>query len=131
MAAFEKFRRSSAASSDRPSVTITRRGLIALNRAAFDALGAPDNVELLYDRTARRLGIRVTPDDDPDGFAVRASASRTGAPFMITAIAFTKHFGIDTSTAMRWTAALDGDTLCADLGRAGTPVTSNRLAASE
>lgn len=124
MANFERFRRDVPAFASDPYITIQKRGVISLNRAAFGALGAPQAVELLYDRTARVVGLRAADPRADDAYQVRATAP--GGPFVISAIAFTKHYGIDTSAAHRWLGFVDNGVLCVDLTTPGTPVTSNR-----
>jgi hypothetical protein len=48
--AFEVFDKRQAPLAKAPAVTIQRRGLMSLNRAAYNMINEPSTVELLYDR---------------------------------------------------------------------------------
>jgi len=48
--AFEVFDKRQAPLGKAPAVTIQRRGLMSLNRAAYNMINEPSTVELLYDR---------------------------------------------------------------------------------
>lgn len=109
-----------------PHVTIQKRGTLSLNRSAFDALGAPDAVELLYDRDARIVGLRAAPVTSDDASLVRATSKVGRGPWVVSAMAFTKFYEIDISTTLRHEAYLEDGVLCVDLRRSGVPVTSNR-----
>ena len=122
---FESFNRRMVPMQAAPHVTIQKRGTLSLNRSAFEALGAPDAVKLLYDRDARIVGLRAVPAADPDASLVRGS-SRGRGPWVVSAMAFTRFYAIDTSTTLRREAYLEDDVLCVDLRRAGVPVTSTR-----
>lgn len=115
MPQFERFTRSMVPSRSQPWVTIQKRGNLSLNRSAFVALGSPESVELLYDRDAQVIGMRKTFATDADGVHVRSTPRSTNGPWLVSALAFTKFYGIDTSETRRWPAHLDGDILCIDL----------------
>ena len=51
MVNFEVFERTNARASSDPTLTITVRGTLNLNQAAFEKLGKPEAVALLYDRS--------------------------------------------------------------------------------
>lgn len=109
-----------------PHVTIQKRGTISMNRSAFLAAGSPDAVELLYDRDARIIGLRAIEVNAHNAYHVRHPSRSANGPWIISAMAFTKFYDIDTSTTLRWDAYLDGGALCVDLNQSATPVTSNR-----
>jgi hypothetical protein len=123
---FETFSRRMVPLKTDPHVTIQKRGTISLNKSAYLAIGSPDSVELLYDRDARIIGLRKVSGDAENAYHVRASSQSPSGPWVISAMAFTKFYDIDTTTSQRWDAYLDDDVLCVDLRREGTPVTSNR-----
>ena len=123
---FESFNRRMVPLRSVPHVTIQKRGAFSLNRSAYEALGAPDAVELLYDRDERIIGLRAAPATDADASHVRASSRSASGPWMVSAMAFTKFYDIDTSVTRRHEAYLDDDVLCVDLRKDGEPVTSNR-----
>ncbi|MGI8667345.1 MAG: hypothetical protein ACR2N4_15195 [Jatrophihabitans sp.] len=108
-------------------VTIQKRGTLSLNRSAFAALCEPEAVELLFDRTARVIGLRHTQPEAAHAHLVRKPAGR-GGPFVISAIAFIRFYAIDIDRSLRWQARLEHGVLCVELSSAATPVTSNRAA---
>ncbi len=125
MPGFETFTRRLVPLAKEPRLTIQKRGNISLNESAHVALGSPSAVELLFDRDKQVMGLRaISPCEH--AYTVRSAGGDGTAPFLVSALAFLKYFGISRDTSMRWSTYMDGDVLCADLGTAGTPVTSNR-----
>lgn len=107
---------------DGPALTIGQRGTITLNRSAYEALGKPAEVDLLFDPEARIVGIR--PSKGEFGYKVRRTRS-TGQPASIGGRAYTQHYEIPTQPARRYPAQVDDGVLCAALSD-GVEVTSNR-----
>ena len=54
-----------------PSVTIQKRGVISLNKAAHDLINNAETVELLYDRDRNVIALRASDDSSPHAYAVR------------------------------------------------------------
>jgi hypothetical protein len=124
---FEVFNKRLAPLSKTPSVTIQKRGLMSLNRAAYALLGEPKAVELLYDREERVIGLRPVSEDVPHAYPLRAQSSKQQAgPLMLAGTAFTQHYDIDTSVSRRWVPRMRGEVLCIDLKQEGVEATSNR-----
>lgn len=123
---FETFSRSLLQLKAEPQITMLRRGNMSLNRSAYTVLSSPDAVELLYDTCERIIGLRPTDPRAPNAYVIRQPAGSEKGPFLITAMAFTKFYDIDTSTSLRRNAYLDDGVLCMFLSDAATPVTSNR-----
>lgn len=125
--AFEVFDKRQAALGKAPSVTIQKRGLLSLNRAAHALIGAPDTIELLYDKDERVVGIRPVADDVPHGYTVRPqSNTKATGPVIIAGTAFTQYYSIDTATSRRWTPTVHEGILCIDLKEPGTALIGNR-----
>ena len=122
---FETFRRPRTGGSAEPLVTIQRRGTISLNAAAYRALNSPTAVELLYDAGKRIVGLRSVDPHVSHSYLVRATGGG-GAPYLISAAAFTRYYEIDTSMALRWVGYLDDGVLCIDLGTGGAPIPARR-----
>ncbi len=123
---FETFSRRLLSLQAQPHVTIQRRGSMSLNQSALQALGGPEAVELLYDRAAAIVGLRaVDPHSDSAYQVRRASRSPTG-PWVISAMAFTKFYGIDVSATRRWPAYVEDSVLCVDLAAAPVAVSGER-----
>ena len=125
MPQFESFSKNLGALKLDPQVTLTRRGTLSLNKSAHTALGSPGAVELLYDLPQRIVGLRAIDARADNAYFVRPMAGDRG-PFVISVMAFTKFYDIDTTQSLRWSAHLDEGILCIDLNDAATPVTSNR-----
>lgn len=95
-----------------------------LSKAAIDLIGNPDAVELLYDPDTKTIGIRPAPRDTPHAYVIRGGPG--AATSVVSASAFTRHYGLDTSVGRRYTPTVHDGTLCIDLRDPGTPVHSNR-----
>jgi hypothetical protein len=127
---FESFSKRLLPSRGTPVVTIQRRGAMSLNRSAWSAIDSPKAVELLFDRTSHIVGLRPVEPDADNAYPVRPATSAAG-PFLISAMAFSHFYEIDTTVARRWPAYVEDGVLCVDLrSNAGVPVTSNRAARS-
>jgi hypothetical protein len=130
--AFEVFKKSSAPVSTVPSITIQKRGLISLNRAAYDLIGTPNAVELLWDAERRVIGIRPTALENPDAYPARPqSAQSNRGPILVAGNLFTRYIGLDTTSAKRWVPQMEDDILTIDLKVEGQPVSSNRRGTGE
>lgn len=62
---------------------------MSLNRAAYEALGSPEAVELLYARADRTIGLRAGDPGALHTYPIR----RQGGARMLTATAFYGHIG--------------------------------------
>lgn len=112
---FEVFRKDVAASRARPYVTIQRRGAISLNAAAHRALGHPEAVELLFNAVERIVGLRPVDPHRQHSYLLRCPTRSPAGPFLLSAVSFTRYYGIDTTTALRREGYLDGGMLCVAL----------------
>lgn len=129
--AFKVFEKGSAPVATVPSVTIQKRGLISLNRAAFNLIGAPGAVELLWDEERRVIGLRPAPIEKPNAYPARPQSSKTDrGPVMIAGSLFTRFIHLDTSDAHRWVPTVENEVLCIDLNTPGQTVRSNRAKAA-
>ena len=78
---------------DEPRVTLNKRGVILLNRVAYDALGMPAAVKLSYEEDRRIIGLKPEDERKSNAFPVKQKDkwfNRT-----IFAHPFCRHFGID------------------------------------
>ncbi len=92
-----------------PMIGLQTKGLIVLNPSAHAILGAPEAVELLYDRDARAIGIRAGDGARAHTYALRTA--KGGVSKMISGAAFMRHYGISVETLVHIPAELDGDIL--------------------
>lgn len=126
MPKFEVFTRRMVPLAEKPYVTIQKRGNIALNKSAQAALGEPAAVELLYDVEKKIMGLRAVETTVEHAYPLRSQGGKDIGPYLVAGMAFTKYYGIDTTTARRYSAEMEDDVLCIDLSQPGTVVTSNR-----
>lgn len=126
MTDFETFRKTMVALKREPTVTVQKRGTMSLNKAAQVMLGAPAAVELLYDATARTVGLRPVSARADHGYCLRSSTGNDTGPFVISAMAFLHFYDIYPDETLRWAAYLADDVLCINLDDPAVPVTSNR-----
>jgi hypothetical protein len=111
---------------DEPHLTVHKRGTISINRSAFEALDSPEAVELLYDKGRSIIGLRPIEQRAENAYHVRRPSNSPSGPWVISAMAFTKFYDIDTSATVRWVAYVDGEILCTDISAPGRPVGTNR-----
>lgn len=103
--------------------TFQKRGLLTLNRAAFQALGEPEAVELLFNRDTRSMGIRPTGMGHSWSYKLRRE-ERSGM-FKLSIAAFRRHYGLpEVTVAMRYRATQRDDMLVIDLNQ--EPVITGR-----
>ena len=113
-----------------PFVTIQKKGVLSLNRAAFEALDGPEAVELLYDSGARLVALRKVDSAVEHSYQVRAPVENH-ATWLISVGAFVNYYEIDTSRSVRRPARLDGDLLIIDLNDPGVDPRSERIGAPD
>jgi len=126
MSDFEVFSRDLAPLNSQPLVTVQKRGAISLNRAAHVALRSAVAVELLFDREQRIIGLRPVAPRAAHAYPLRPATSSPSGPFVISAMAFLRHYEVDTTVSRRWVAYFDDGMLCVNLCDDSTVVTSNR-----
>jgi hypothetical protein len=124
---FQVYEKGSAPISTVPSVTIQKRGLISVNKAAYDALGAPKGVELLWDPDRRAIALRPAQLTNQNAYPLRAQGSHSEkGPWLVAGTLFTQFIGLDTSQAYRWTPAIEDGLLVVDISKPGNKVSSPR-----
>lgn len=128
MPEFETFSRSMLPLSRDPAVTLQRRGTISLNRAAFAALRSPAAVELLFDIDSRIIGMRSVDPRSENARFVRSSTPAPSGPFLISAMAFFRVYGIDVRASRRFPAYVIDQVLCVELEGDSVPVRRGRSA---
>lgn len=106
-------------------MTLQKRGAISLNAAAFEALGSPKTVELLYEREKHEIGIRATTLDAEHAYVVRG-VGKSGATHVVSGKAFLNYYEIPLDVARRWPAKRSGRRmLTIDIKQQGTDVTTH------
>lgn len=95
-----------------------------MNKTAFEAMGSPLAVTLLYNRQRRLIALRPTDPTSPRAYPLRAQSS--GATHLVAATAFTQHHQIDTTTARRYGVQIVDHVLVIDLNQDAPEVTGPR-----
>lgn len=129
---FQVYEKGSAPVASTPSVTIQKKGLISINRAAFELAGRPEGVELLWDPDEKLIALRPAFLDNPNAYPVRSQNKEAErGPWLIAGTLFTQYIKLDTSEAFRWVPTLRDDLLVIDVGKPGQRAVSNRQRAAE
>jgi len=123
---FIVFEKGSAPVKTVPTVTIQRKGLMSMNRAAHALFGSPAAVELLWDPELRVIGLRPAPLENPNAYPVRPQNDSGRGPLLIATNMFTKFIELDTTEAKRWVPTVDDGVLLVDLSTPGARAISNR-----
>lgn len=128
---FEVFEKSSAPLARVPSVTIQKRGIISINRAAHTLIGSPEAVELLWDGERKLIGLRPSKETEPNAYPARPQSAKTGkGPIVIAGTMFTQYYKIDTSQSLRYRPSVEDGILVIDISKPGQVVSSNRAGRS-
>ena len=109
MPTFEVFDAQSAPRVKQPLVSLQRKGVFTLNRAAFIALGEPEAVHLLFDPHERVVGFSAADPGQLNTYAVRVT--EPSGSYAISGVSFVKHYEIPVDVARRWPAKLDDGVL--------------------
>jgi hypothetical protein len=110
---FEVFNKRSLRSGGGPKVTSQRGGIYALNQDAYEALGRPESVELLYDRDEQVMGFRAVPEGVSHAYAVRPQ--KNASSVLVSGRAFNQYYGITIDASRRHPATMIEDVLAVDL----------------
>ncbi len=108
-----------------PTATLQMKGTLGLNRAAMDALGDPEAVELLYDPKARVIGLKPMAPSERRAYPIRRQKSSNS--FIVSLTKLCTHYGIDTGTARRYAPTLLDGVLIIELDKSVGDATGPRL----
>lgn len=81
-------------------VSLNVRGVFTLNQLAYDELGKPDAVELLYDKEAHLIGLK--PSDRTIKYSYEVRRQGENKSYLIGARAFCSYYGIDLTSTRRF-----------------------------
>lgn len=122
---FEVFNKRMAPLAKAPSVTIQKRGIFSINKAAHKLIGEPKTVELLFDKDNQIIALRES--EQPHAYAIRPqSKQRDTGQMVLSATAFTQFYDIDTSISRRFKPYVQDNMLCIDLNGPSVEVVGNR-----
>lgn len=121
---FEVFDKRMAPLAKAPSVTIQKRGIFSINKAAHKLIGEPDTLELLFDKEEQIIALR--PSAEGHAYKLRPQSARDTGQVVLAATAFTQYYDIDTTVSRRWTPYAQDGMLCIDLKGKSVEVRGNR-----
>ena len=125
---FEIFDKRMAPLAKAPSITIQKRGIFSINKAAHKLIGEPETVELLFDKEAQVIAMRQSSESH--AYTIRPQSKKDTGQMILSATAFTQYYDIDTSVSRRYKPfAQDtpmGKMLCIDLKGESVEVHGNR-----
>ncbi len=110
---FEVFDRKAKPKATQPLVTLQAAGTFSMNEASYEALGEPDEVELLYDPDERIIGFRAAGETSPHSYPIKPQPN--GRTYQTGGRAFCSHYGIETGQARRFAAEMIDGVLAIDL----------------
>lgn len=122
--AFEVFSRRNVPLNKAPSVTIQKRGVFSINKAAHKMVNEAETVELLFDRERQVIALR--PSDEPHAYRLRPQSKRDAGQMILSASAFTQFYDIDTTVSRRWKPYEEQGMLCIDLRSPSVEIVGNR-----
>lgn len=124
---FELFDKRNAPLAKALSITIQKRGIFSISKAAHKLIGEAATVELLFDKDTHTIAIRAS-DPSPHAYAIRAQSERASAQVVLSATAFTQYYDIDTTVSRRWEPFMQDGMLCINLSGPSSIVRGNRAA---
>ncbi len=87
-----KFRRETA------YATINEKGVILMNKIAFESFGAPEAVTLRYDKANGVIGLKPAEPDAPNSFPLRPKDKQRNRTLHCKP--FLRHYGIETDRTL-------------------------------
>lgn len=95
-------------------ITLAPTGMIRISPAAFDAMGSPHWVELLFDTTLKVIGIRAARDQrHPPEHAYEVHQPFVGKMRFIRSKAFVSHYDLDYGRTRQLAVIVENGVLCA------------------
>jgi len=125
---FVEWDREDSRSSEDPMFTLQTRGLISLNQAAFEALGKPVAVALLYDVGEGIVALRMVEKNYRNAYTIRKQGSSRS--YLVAAQGFSMHNKLPTDVSRRFPGHDYGEGVWGFALREGTAVKSRGAARS-
>lgn len=125
---FEEFTaRATPSSSKMMRVAIQRRGNLSLNRAAYQALGEPEQVVLLFERRTQTVGLKPAAKDVRHAYPVRRQANSDS--YLIAGQGFCGWYDIPVDQTVAFEPAVEDGVLVFELDKGIPQATRSRKAA--
>ncbi|MES2461110.1 MAG: hypothetical protein V4671_11045 [Armatimonadota bacterium] len=125
---FETFVRGERPEPDKAMVTITKHGVLSMNRKSYALLGKPKTVILRYDAKQKVVGVRPTEEEDRNAFVVRHHG--TSQIYTVAFGSFARHHKINRDLSRRYSVDIADGTLIIDITKPDGMVLKARSAPS-
>lgn len=99
-------------------VSLSKRGVLSLNKSAYEALGEPKAVDLLFDKEESLVGIQSSTPNAKTSFKVNEQQSKYKS-YYVSAKSFCDYYQIDISKTISFSdVKIDNGILILDLKKA-------------
>jgi len=112
MPQWQRLERGSKPTRESPSVGIQANASLSLNTAAYEALGCPPEVEILFDPVEQLIGLRAAT---PSTATYPVRKKTTARTYLVSGRALAARMNIDTRRSRRLPARLSEGVLIVDL----------------
>jgi hypothetical protein len=129
---FVKYDKTAQPATTVPTITVQRSGSLGISRAAYQLIGSPDAVEFFWDADRKMVGVGPSTRDALGSYPIRHSGPDNSerGPVAASALAFTKHIGLDLTEAQRWVVELEDGMLVFDVTSPAQAIKSRRAGGS-
>lgn len=110
---WEVFDRKARPSVKQPLVTLQGTGTFSMNEASYNAVGRPEQVELLFDKKDQIIGFRPASEKSPHSYPIKPQ--QNGRTFQTGGRAFCSYYGIEIGKARRFAGEMIDGVLAIDL----------------
>ncbi len=110
---WEVFDRKARPAGLQPLVTLQGSGTFSMNEASYNAVGRPDQVELLYDKKDQIIGFRPASEKAPHSYPIKPQ--QNGRTFQTGGRAFCSYYGIEIGKARRFAGEMIDGVLAINL----------------
>lgn len=122
MPSWETFDRKSKPKASEKLVTLQAAGTFSMNEASYDALGRPEQVDLLYSAEEEMVGFKPA-EGSPHSYPIKPQ--QNARSFQTSGRAFCNYYGIETGKARRFAAEIVDGVLAISLKEKGEEVGRN------
>lgn len=122
MPKWETYDRKAKPKVDEPLITLQASGMFSMNEASYEAIGRPEQVDMLYAPEDQMVGFKPA-ESSPHSYPIKQQ--QNGKSFQTGGRAFCNYYGIETGKARRFSAQLIDGVLAIDLKGDGKQVGRN------
>lgn len=122
MPKWETYDRKSKPKVDEPLVTLQASGTFSMNEASYEAIGRPEQVDMLYAPDEQMVGFKPA-ESSPHSYPIKQQ--QNGKSFQTGGRAFCNYYGIGTGKARRFAGEVVDGVLAITLTEEGQEVGRN------